>query len=254
MRTRQQFEDSVKDEIAHGWYYRLMTSKEIEARGIKMNNVYRWMTERFGPGPRPPAGTVPPPKKNGAVKEPPSAPKNGAVKDVSSDPTAAANLELQSLRKIKRGANGRYPDQARDKITPLLIRQVPVPEIAERTGINPQTLYLWRDAAQKKNGAAQKGSKNGGALVVVPKAAAPARVQRIKAKRVKYGELLTNDATTKAMLDAIDMKEDMAWLEKHIRELDAAHRAGEIELDYRDHRLMMVVKRMIGAPIRGARR
>lgn len=248
MRTRQQFDDSVKDEIAHAWYYRLMTSKEIEARGIKMTNVHRWMVDRFGPGPRPPAGTVPPPPKNGSPK-----------KAIESESTASIVLETLSRRKIKRGANGRYPDEVREKVTPLLLQKVPVPEIAQKTGINAMTLYLWRNTALKKNGvtqkepngAAQEEPKNEGALVVAPQTAAPARIQRIKSKRI---EVLTNEATVKAMFDAIDMKENLAHLKKIGDELEAAHKAGEIELDQRDHRLMMVIKRMIGAPMRGARR
>lgn len=237
MRTRQQFDESVKDEIAHAWYYRLMTSKEIEARGIKMTNVYRWMTDRFGPGPRPPAGTKPVPPKNGEGKD---QPKNGAVKELSS---TDGDAELQSLRKIRRGANGRYSDEVREKITPLLIRQVPVPEIAERTGINPQTLYLWRDAAKKKNGAAQSA----GALVVAQNT--PTQVATIR-----NAEVLVNPETTEQMLTSIRRSEGFINLKKVVDNRMAAFRAGLIDFDEDDHRLCMSFLQLAGGAVRGTKR
>lgn len=235
MRTRQQFDEAVKDEVAHGWYYRLLTSKEIEARGIQMGNVYRWMTERFGSGQRPPKGTAPPP------------PKNGAQKNVVAPEPSDAALELESLsrRKIKRGANGRYPDGVREKLTPLLLREVPVPEIAEKTGINSQTLYLWRDAAKKKSGAAP--TESAGALVVAP--SKPSQVATIR-----KAEILVNPDSTEQLLVSIRRSEGFVNLKKVVENRTAAYRAGLIDFDEDDHRLCMSYLQLAGGGVRGARK
>lgn len=239
MRTRQRFDEKTKDEIAQGWYYRTLTSKEIEARGIQMANVYRWMAERFGPGPRPPKGSAPTPQKGTKP-----APLNGAEKSVAPPPAATQLLSL-SKRKIKRGANGRYPDEVREAVEPVLLQDVPVPEVSEQTGINAQTLYNWRDAAKKKQ--AKSESR---ALISVP----DQEVQPTKVSTVRRADIVVNPETTEQLLTSIRRSEGFVNLKKVVDNRLAAYRAGLIDFDEDDHRLCMSYMQLAGATIRGARR
>jgi transposase-like protein len=232
VRTRRQYDEALKNEIARGWYYRTLTSKEIEARGVQMANVYRWMADIFGPGPRPPKGTTPPPL-------------NGAEKSSAASTPAAAQLLSLSKRKIKRGANGRYPDEVREAVETVLLDAVPVPEVSEQTGINAQTLYNWKESAKKKQA---KGESR--TLVALP----DKPIEPAKLSTVRKAEILVNPDSKEQLLKDIRRNEAFVNFEKVVKRREAQYRAGLIDFDEDDHRLAMSYCQLVGGTVRGVRK
>lgn len=225
MKTRQSYEPAFKKEIAEGYYTRKLTPKDIEAKGIRMNNVHRWVHQFFGRG--------------GRAKEGEPAPETATPE---AEPTPATlDIHTLSRRKIKRGANGRYPDKVKDMVMSALL-QKSVPEVSEITGIHNATLYLWRDAAQK-----QQRANGGGALVVANEKprAVPANGE------ARSAEVIINPASTEAILANIRKGEGFANLDKAVKQLKSAHRSGQIEdYDEIDLRFLLGFRLLTGAPLR----
>lgn len=223
-RPRTEFPEELKKEIAFGYHSGSMTTKEIEGRGIRMGNVYRWIKQFCG------NGMSPPPKS--------AAPPTGHS---DSGSNAIPETHTLSLRKIKRGANGRYPDKAKDMVMSALL-QKSVPEVSELTGIHTATLYLWKDTAQKQQRAA-----GGGALVVAKEkhSAVPANGEAHRA------EVIINPASTEVILANIRKGEGFANLDKAVKQLKSAHRSGQIEdYDEIDLRFLLGFRLLTGAPLR----
>lgn len=225
MKTRQSYEPAFKKEIAEGYFTRKLTAKDIEAKGLRMNNVYRWVHEFFGAGARAKAGEPAPETPTPAAEPAPATP----------------DIHTLSRRKIKRGANGRYPDKVRDMVKPVLL-QKSVSEVAEMTGIHTATLYLWQKAAQK-----DRDENGGGALVVAheKRDVVPAKIE------ARTAEVIVNPASTEQILGNLRKGEGFVNLDKAAKQLKAAHRSGQIEdYDEIDLRFLLGFRLLTGAPLR----
>lgn len=215
MRKRQSYETEYKKEIAHGYYTRQLSAQEIEAKGIRMNNVHRWVQQFFGPGGRAKGGEPAP-------------------------ETPPAEVHNLSLKKIKRGANGRYPEKAKASVMTALL-ELPVGEVSERTGVNVATLYAWKESAKKtKEGAPINTSPH----PVDSTALVPANGARHPP--VQRAEILVNPETPEGLLDGIRKMEGFANLTKTVENKIKKFRAGIIDFDEDDHRLCMSYLQITG--------
>lgn len=216
MRTRHSYKTEYKKEIAQGYYTRQLSAKDIEAKGIRMNNVHRWVKMFFGPGGRAKGGEPAP----------------------ESAPIEVHNL---SLRKLRRGANGRYREKDKDVVMSALL-ELPVSEVSEKTGVNVATLYAWKEAASKEdapiNGSPRPADASKNAAVV------PANGARQPLHRT--AELLVNPETTEGLLDGIRKMEGFTNLTKAVENKIKKFRAGIIEFDEDDHRLCMSYLQITG--------
>lgn len=230
MRTRKNYEPEFKKEIAEGYYTKRLSAQDIEAKGIKMNNVHRWMKQLYGPGGR---------RATSAEVAPPAAPPAAPLDSVAPAP----DVHTLSLRKIKRGANRRYREKDKSTIMSALL-QLPVPEVSERTGVNPATLYLWKAEAEK-----QKNPEAGGALVVLPEKTTNASVPANGARHSpahRTAEVLVNPETTEGLLDGIRKMEGFVNLTKVVESKIKKFRAGIIDFDEDDHLLCRAYLQITG--------
>lgn len=226
MTMRQRFDEELKKEIAQGYWSRTLSHDEIEGRGIKMGNVHRWVRAYVGTGRRPPKQ---------AISAPPSS--------TPASTTAAIDIQGLSKRKIKRLANGRYPNDVKEAVMPVLL-QMSVGEVSAKTGINAATLYLWRKDLAQKNKAPSVERANGGSLVV-------AAARKDHASRVSKAELLFSPDSIDAQMEGIRKGEGLVNIVKASKELKAAYKSGQIEdFDEIDLRLLLGVRQLTGAPLR----
>lgn len=222
------FDQELKKEIAQGYWSRTLSTKDIEGKGIRIANVHRWVREFFGPGKRPPKQTTAQP-----------APAKAA------GPPSIADLQSLSKRKIKRGPNGRYSEEVKDKVMPALL-QMPVGEVSERTGINMATLYLWKQQAnQSSQPALERANGRGGDLVV-----APVTTEDRTTRSSKVEVALSPDSIGTQM-ESIRKGEGFVNIVKAVKELKAAYKAGMIEdYDEIDLRFLLGFRQLTGSPLR----
>lgn len=232
-RKRQSFSYQLKSEIANAYASGKLTAKEIEAKGIRMGNVHRWVHE-FVPA-------------DGAVVETaPAAELNNHKGPPSSETGVSDVVDVRQLtkRQLKRGANGRYDKAVKASVMKALDTMT-VPEIAEITGITEATLYLWKNAPKKKGESASPGTS------LVPAVSNGNGHDKSPVPAVRQAELLVNPATTDALLVGIRKSEGFANLEKAVKQLKAAHRAGLIEdYDEIDLRVLLGHRQLTGGGLR----
>lgn len=225
MRKRKFYDATFKEEIARGYHSRQLSAADIEAKGVRMNNVHRWVHELFGKGGRQKVSAPQPAEAPPATQAPTQAPPE----------TEPPNTLTLIRKKIKRGANGRYPDHVKAQVAAAL-REKPVPEVAELTGLHPATLYLWKEAAEKKNA-------NGSSVVIAP-----------EKKSVRHAEVIVNPASTEDLLANIRKGEGFANLDKAVKQLKAAHKSGAIDdYDEIDLRFLLGFRLLTGAALRSRR-
>lgn len=217
MRTRKHYDEEVKKEIAEGYYTNRLSAEDIEAKGIRMNNVHRWVKQIYGPGGK---QANSPAQATQAEQGRQAAPENASP---------VSESHTFNLRKIKRGANRRYREKDKSAIMPALLK-LSVPEVSERTGVNPATLYLWKAEAEKQAG---------GALVVLPES--PNGSARANGARHlpahRRAEVLINPETTDGLLDGIRKMEGFVNLAKAVESKIKKFRAGLLDFDEDDHLL-----------------
>jgi transposase-like protein len=216
---RQSFSTALKQEIAHGYVTDALSSKAIEARGIRMGNVNRWVTEIYGPGGKKAAkakATANAPHVRLLERKPTEAPATSPA-----DEDAPVDIRTLTKRQLKRGPNGRYSKLLRNSAT-VALRTMSIAEVSAITGVNQATLYLWKKP-QTPTDSASPGT------AVVPLNG----VDRLKgsAPVAAKAELLINPASTEALLAGIRKSEGFSNLEKGVKQLKAAYRSGLID-DY----------------------
>lgn len=221
MRTRKNYSTEQKKEIATGYYQRTLSAKEIEARGIRMNNVHRWVQRFFGPGGRAKGG------------EPaPEAPAPAPV-----------TVQSLSLKKLRRGPNGRYPSKDKATVMAALLES-PVSEVSQKTGVDIATLYVWKKAAEKsKPGTAINGSSE---HPVEPPKSALGPTNGARPPVVAKAEVIINPDTTASMLNGLDKMEGFVNFKKTVENKLRNFRAGLIDFDAEDHRLCMAYLQITG--------
>jgi transposase-like protein len=223
-KKRQQFPKKLRSDIAHAYANGTITVAEIEAKGIRMGNVYKWI-KRF-------------------VTDPPPEPSTPVVETAKSEPTAAV-VDIRTLTKkqLKRGDNGRYDALVRDSVTAAL-QTMTVPEVAAITKITEATLYLWKTPKPSKKRPPEIPTKT--AMVPVNRARPTTDVVPMR-----RAELLINPATTDDMLMAIRKSEGFANLEKAAKQLKAAFRSGLIDdYDEIDLRMLLGHRQLTGGGLR----
>jgi transposase-like protein len=115
-KKRHQFSPELTREIATGYHSGTMSVKDIEARGISMANVYRWVRKYFPEGAR--------------------------------QAEAPDGQTLSKLKQIKRGDNGRYAEADKAAIVAAL-RRMSIAKVSEATGVTNATLYVWQKEENK---------------------------------------------------------------------------------------------------------
>jgi transposase-like protein len=223
-RKRQSYSEDLKREVAQGYASKTLSSKEIEARGIRMGNVHRWVAKYAGPG----ATTNPNSNANSTKVK---LEEGGTISTTSAPPTSVPDIHTLSKRQLKRGANGRYDPIVREAATAALAT-MSVLEVSEITGVNQATLYAWKNSTTPP----QRASP-GTALI-------PANGRSHAG--VATAELLINPASTDALLNGISKSEGFANLSKSYENKIRKFRAGWIELDEDDHRFCLGFLQLTG--------
>jgi len=225
-RKRQKFSAQLRHEIASGYVAGTITSKEIEAKGIRMGNVYKWVKKL----------------KDGGADLSERPPASSTVESSQPEPIPTSIVDIRTLtkRQLKRGPNGRYDKLVKDSVTAALKTM----SVAEVAAITPQiteaTLYAWKNP---KNG--QSETTTGGALVPVNGATSHEVVPMRKA------ELIFNPASTEALLTSIRKSEGFANLDKAAKQLKAAFRSGLIDdYDEIDLRVLLGHRQLTGGGLR----
>lgn len=225
-RKRQSFSDELKKEIAHAYVTKALSSQQIEARGIRMGNVHRWVRRFFANG-------TPVPSANASPLEHTAPPPQ-------SDATTAPEVkDIRALTKkeLKRGDNGRYPSITKDSVTAALQTMSPQ-EVHAITGIGVPTLYLWKTPPKSTT------TSPGTALVPIEHA-------KGNGVSLRKAEVLVNPTTTDELLVGIRKSEGFANLDKAVKQLKAAHRAGLIEdYDEIDLRMLLGYRQLTGGTLR----
>lgn len=225
-KQRQDFQKTFKRDIAVAYAGGKLSVREIEAKGIRMGNVYRWVKKFVGARA----------EKSAAKDEP------AKIESTTDSPIATPELDIRALTKkqLKRGANGRYDPRVKASVLAAL-ETMSVGEVAEITKITEATLYLWKPKKKKTPAAAST------ALVpvdLVPPSRAVVPVAR-------KAEVIINSETTDALLTTIRKSEGFANLQKAAVQLKQAFRNGLIDdYDEIDLRLLLGFRQLTGAGLR----
>lgn len=243
-KKRKFYSVQLKERIARGYHDGTLSSKEIEAQGIPMNNVHRWVAELFGPGGRKAAAKPTKPTKPTDEPHVRLLERTGATPTTTPDSPATIAPEVRDIRsltkrELKRGENGRYLPVVKASVSAAL-KTMSVPEVHEITGITEATLYLWKTPSKKK------ASAPGTALVPIN-----GHEHKDDLVPVRKAELLINPSTTDALLSGIRKSEGFANLDKAVKQLKAAHRSGLIDdYDEIDLRMLLGFRQLTGGGLR----
>jgi transposase-like protein len=222
-KKRQQFSKKLKQEIATAYAAGTITTQEIEAKGIRIGNVYRWMKKFGGDNPPQPAALS-------APAEP-------------SKSTTIVDIRTLSKKQLKRGSNGRYDTVVKESVIAAL-DTMSVSEVAAITKIQEATLYLWKTPKSRP-----KAPATSTAMVPV-NGAAPTR----DVVPMRKAELIFNPESTDVLLASIRKSEGFANLEKACKQLKAALRSGLIDdYDEIDLRVLLGHRQLTGGGLRQRR-
>lgn len=225
-KKRQKFDKKLCSDIAHAYVNGTITVAEIEAKGIRMGNVYKWI-KRF--------------VTNSKAPEPSAAP---VVESAKSESTATiVDIRTLTKKQLKRGDNGRYLPIVKDSVVAAL-KTMTVPEVAEITGITEATLYLWKTPKPAK----KRPSQIPATTALVPVNGARPTTDVVPMRRA---ELIFNPESTEAMLTSIRKSEGFANLDKAAKQLKAAFRSGLIDdYDEIDLRVLLGHRQLTGGGLR----
>lgn len=226
-KKRQQFSTKLKQETAIGYTNGTITAEEIEAKGIRMGNVYKWIKQYVTDG-----------TPESAVPAVPAVP----VETTTPEPIASTTIvDIRTLtkRQLKRGPNGRYAKLVKDSVMAAL-ETMTVGEIAAITGITEATLYLWKTPKNKPE-------KTTNTALVPVNGATPAN----DVTPMRRAEVIFNPASTEALLTSIRKSEGFANLDKAAKQLKAAFRSGLIDdYDEIDLRVLLGHRQLTGGGLR----
>lgn len=234
-RKRQSFSDELKKEIAHAYATKALSSQQIEARGIRMGNVHRWVKQFPVEGGHNAPSSAAPQLEHDATHDKASL--------AMAEPSASITPPIKDIRtltkrELKRTDSGRYLAITKDSVTAALKTMSPQ-EVHEITGIGVPTLYLWKTPPKSKT------ASPGTAVVPINGG------EHANGVALRKAEVLVNPMTTDAMLVGIRKSEGFANLDKAVKQLKAAHRAGLIEdYDEIDLRLLLGYRQLTGGMLR----
>lgn len=229
-KKRQQFSKELKQETAIGYANGTITAEEIEAKGIQMGNVYKWI-KLYVTDPTP-ESSVPVETETETKTKTPEPP----------EPIASTIVDIRTLtkRQMKRGPNGRYAKLVKDSVTAAL-ETMTVGEVAAITGITEPTLYLWKTPKKRTSETATNT-----ALVPVNRGT-PAN----DVVPMRRAEVIFNPASTETLLTSIRKSEGFANLDKAAKQLKAAFRSGLIDdYDEIDLRVLLGHRQLTGGGLR----